>query len=68
MNLQKHRPVLVVIGGSGRLADEIADSVFPPEKGMRQEIASLIQTGQVTVFNRHLQKTQFLHSNIRVLA
>ena len=49
-NVKLNRP-LIVIGGSGRLADEIADSVFHPEKEMRQEIASLIQTGQVTVFN-----------------
>ncbi len=49
-NVKLSRP-LIVIGGSGRLADEIAASVSHPETGMRQEIASLIKTGQVTVFN-----------------
>ncbi len=42
---------LIVIGGSGRLADEIAASISHPEKEMREEIASLINTGEVTVFN-----------------
>ena len=49
-NVKLHRP-LIVIGQSGRLADEIAVSLSYPEQAMRQEIASLIKTGQVTVFN-----------------
>ena len=49
-NVKQSRP-LIVIGGSGRLADEIADSRSHPETQMRPEIASLIKTGQVTVFN-----------------
>ncbi len=49
-NVKVSRP-LIVIGGSGRLADEIATSVSHPEREMRQEIASLIKTEQVTVFN-----------------
>ncbi len=49
-NVKLSRP-LIAIAGSGRLADEIAASVSHPETEMRQEIASLIKTGQVTVFN-----------------
>ncbi len=49
-NVKVDRP-LMVIGESGRLADEIAVSLSNPEQEMRQEIASLIETGQVTVFN-----------------
>ncbi|MDJ0508641.1 MAG: hypothetical protein QNJ64_05215 [Crocosphaera sp.] len=49
-NVKLHRP-LIVIGQSGRLADEIAFSLSNSEQEMRQEIASLIETGQVTVFN-----------------
>ncbi|MGH2413403.1 MAG: hypothetical protein ACRDEA_06875 [Microcystaceae cyanobacterium] len=49
-NVKVNRP-LIAIAGSGRLADEIAASVSHPEQGMREEIASLISSGQVTVFN-----------------
>jgi hypothetical protein len=49
-NVKLNRP-LIVIGGSGRLADEIAAAISNPEQRMREEIASLIKTGQVTVFN-----------------
>ena len=49
-NVKLNRP-LIVIGGSGRLADEIAAAISNPEEGMREEVASLIKTGQVTVFN-----------------
>jgi hypothetical protein len=49
-NVKVHRP-LMVIGQSGRLADEIAASISNPELEMRPEIASLIKTGQVSVFN-----------------
>ncbi|MDJ0729674.1 MAG: hypothetical protein QNJ33_06740 [Crocosphaera sp.] len=49
-NVKVDRP-LIVIAQSGRLADEIAASLSQPEQEMRQEIASLIKMGQVTVFN-----------------
>ncbi len=49
-NVKFHRP-LIVIAESGRLADEIATSLSHPEQEMRQEIASLIAMGELTVFN-----------------
>ena len=47
----KLNPPLIVMAESGRLADEIAASVSHPEEKIREEIASLIKTGQVIVFN-----------------
>ncbi|WP_254721889.1 DUF4231 domain-containing protein [Kovacikia minuta] len=44
------RPV-VVIAGSGRLADEIATAIRSPEQLPRDEIQALVQSGQFIVFD-----------------
>ena len=49
-NLKVHRP-LVVIEGSGRLADEIAEAVNHPEQEIRQEVVNLMETGEITIFD-----------------
>lgn len=49
-NLKVHRP-LVVIEGSGRLADEIAEAVNHPEQEIRQEVAELTQAGEIALFD-----------------
>ena len=57
-NLKVHRP-LVAIEGSGRLADEIASAVHHPDQEIRQEIARLIETGEITIFNLEDSFAQF---------
>jgi hypothetical protein len=57
-NLKVHRP-LVVIEGSGRLADEIAEAVNHPEQEIRQEVANLTETGEITLFDLEDSFTQF---------
>ena len=57
-NLKVHRP-LVVIEGSGRLADEIASAVNHPDQEIRQEVAGLTQTGEITLFDLEDSFAQF---------
>jgi hypothetical protein len=57
-NLKVQRP-LVVIEGSGRLADEIAEAVNHPEQEIRQEVANLTETGEITLFDLEDSFTQF---------
>lgn len=57
-NLRVHRP-LVVIEGSGRLADEIAEAVNHPEQEIRQEVANLTETGKITLFDLENSFIQF---------
>lgn len=57
-NLRVHRP-LVVIEGSGRLADEIAEAVNHPEQEIRQEVANLTETGEITLFDLEDSFEQF---------
>ena len=57
-NLRVHRP-LVVIEGSGRLADEIAEAVNHPEQEIRQEVANLMETGEITIFDLEDPFTHF---------
>jgi hypothetical protein len=57
-NLKVHRP-LIVIQGSGRLADEIAEAVNHPEQAIRQEVANLTETGEITLFDLEDSFTQF---------
>jgi len=49
-NIKVNRP-LIAIAGSGRLADKIADSVRQPASDIQSEIAALIKTGLVTIFD-----------------
>ncbi len=49
-NVKHHRP-LIVVAGSGRLADRIAASMSQPETEISSDIASLINTGLVNVFD-----------------
>jgi hypothetical protein len=48
-NLKVHRP-LVVIEGSGRLADEIAEAVNHPDQEIRQEISQLTKMTGISLF------------------
>jgi hypothetical protein len=57
-NLRVHRPLLV-IEGSGRLADEIAEAVNYPDQEKRPEITELIETGKVTLFGLEDSFSQF---------
>jgi hypothetical protein len=57
-NLKVHRP-LIVIQGSGRLADEIAEAVNHPEQKIRQEVANLMETGEITIFDLEDSFTHF---------
>ena len=57
-NLRVHRPLLV-IEGSGRLADEIAEAVNHPEQEIRREVANLTETGEITLFNLEDSFEQF---------
>ncbi len=49
-NLKVGRPI-VAIAGSGRLADEIATAIRHPEQQKREQISSLLQDGELTVFD-----------------
>ena len=49
-NVKVGRP-MVAIAGSGRLADEIASAALHPEWHRREEIAFLLEQGQVNLFN-----------------
>lgn len=44
------RPILA-IGGSGRLADEIAHAVLHPDRERREEIGRLLEEGQIHLFD-----------------
>lgn len=57
-NVKLNRP-LIAIAGSGRLADEIATSISHPEQEMRQEIALLLKSGEITIFNLSDSLSQF---------
>jgi hypothetical protein len=57
-NLRVHRPLLV-IEGSGRLADEIAEAVNYPDQERRPEITELMETGEVTLFGLEDSFTEF---------
>ena len=57
-NLLVHRPLLV-IEGSGRLADEIAAAVNYPDQERRPEITELMETGEVTLFGLEDSFTEF---------
>jgi len=48
-----------VIEGSGRLADEIAEAVNHPGQEIRQEVANLTETGEITLFDLEDSFTQF---------
>jgi len=45
-----HRPI-VAIAGSGRLADEIANAALHPDWARREEIALLLEQGQIHLFD-----------------
>lgn len=57
-NLKVHRP-LIVIEGSGRLADEIAEAVNYPDQERRPEITELMEIGEITLFGLEDSFTQF---------
>jgi hypothetical protein len=57
-NLRVHRPLLV-IEGSGRLADEIAKAVNYPDRERRPEITELMEIGEITLFGLEDSFTQF---------
>lgn len=56
-NLRVHRPLLV-IEGSGRLADEIAEAVNYPDQERRPEITELMEMGEITLFGLEDSFTQ----------
>lgn len=41
----------IILAGSGRLADEVAESISHPQKGTRSTIAELLSKGKFTVFD-----------------
>lgn len=49
-NVQQGREIIVV-AGSGRLADEIAGAIRQPEQAAREPITSLIHQGRFTLFD-----------------
>ena len=57
-NLRVHRPLLV-IEGSGRLADEIAEAVNYPDQERRPEITELMEMGEITLFGLEDSFSQF---------
>ncbi len=57
-NLKVHRP-LIVIEGSGRLADEIAKAVNYPDQERRPAITELMEIGEITLFGLEDSFTQF---------
>lgn len=57
-NLRVHRP-LIVIEGTGRLADEIAKAVNHPEQEIRREVANLTEIGEITLFGLEFSFNQF---------
>lgn len=61
-SIADNRPV-VVIAGTGRLADELATAILHPEGIVRPEVSSLIETGMHSVgfalFDLSKSKTQF---------
>jgi hypothetical protein len=57
-NLRVHRPLLV-IEGSGRLADEIAEAINYPDQERRPEITELVEMGEITLFGLEGSFTEF---------
>jgi hypothetical protein len=57
-NLRVHRPLLV-IEGSGRLADEIAEAINYPDQERRPEITELMEMGEITLFGLEGSFTEF---------
>ena len=49
-NVRQGREI-VVLAGSGRLADEIAEAVCQPERKTRDRIAAVAREGRLTLFN-----------------
>lgn len=49
-NVRQGREV-IVIAGSGRLADEIANAVQNPQAKVRERIATIVRDGRLTVFD-----------------
>ena len=49
-NVPQQREV-IVLAGSGRLADEIAAAVHNPQANVRDRIASIIRNGRLTIFD-----------------
>ena len=49
-NVRQGREV-VVLAGSGRLADEIAEAIRYPESNVRDRIATIIREGHITIFD-----------------
>jgi len=49
-NVRQGREV-IVLAGSGRLADEIAKAVRNPESNIRDRIATVVRDGRLTVFD-----------------
>ena len=42
---------MVVITGSGRLADEIADAVRHPNRNARDRVEAVVRDGKLTLFD-----------------
>lgn len=49
-NVRQNREV-IVIAGSGRLADEIANAVQNPQANVRDRIATIVRNGRLTIFD-----------------
>jgi hypothetical protein len=49
-NVRQGREI-IVLAGSGRLADEIANAVRHPEGNVRDRIATIVRNGRLTVFD-----------------
>jgi hypothetical protein len=49
-NIEQKREVVVIVG-SGRLADELAGAVFNPGSHVRERVAAIVRDGSLTLFN-----------------
>ncbi|MCU0527078.1 MAG: hypothetical protein MUF72_19905 [Elainella sp. Prado103] len=49
-NVQQHREI-IIIAGSGRLADELAAAVHQPQAAMRDRVATVVRAGKLTIFD-----------------
>ena len=49
-NVEQKREVVIIVG-SGRLADELAGAVFNPGPHIRERVAAIVRDGVLTLFN-----------------
>jgi hypothetical protein len=49
-NVEQGREIVVIVG-SGRLADEIADAILNPGPHVSERIAAIVENGNLTLFN-----------------